>query len=255
MRQTRIVDHDASHGEPCAEVRAQCGRDLVGIAAQGDLATVLVITVVVCVRGRDMAQRRVPKGIFEFVDRGTEDEVGLRNNRAAFAPDGSLFLGQTDRGWGSTGGKSFGLQRLVWSGEVPFEIETMKLTADGFDVRFTRPVDRSAAATPANWSLSHYHYLYRAAYGSPQQEITPVKVTSATVSADGRTATTLITRYSGGLNGDGTQATLRKIGDDWLVVTTIVEDPQYLNGRFITSSHFRREKDRSKWNPKPCRPL
>ena len=44
-------------------------------------------------------------------------------------------------------------------------------------------------------------------------------------------------------------------GDEWLVVTTIVEDPQYLNGRFITSSHFRREKDRSKWSPKPCRPL
>ena len=109
------------------------------------------------------------------------------NNRAAFAPDGSLFVGQTDRGWGSTGGKSFGLQRVVWNGEVPFEIETMKLTADGFDVRFTRPVDRSAAATPANWSLSHYHYLYRAAYGSPQQDITPVKVSSATVSADGRT--------------------------------------------------------------------
>ena len=109
------------------------------------------------------------------------------NNRAAFAPDGSLYVGQTDRGWGSTGGKSFGLQRLAWSGEVPFEIETLKLTADGFDVRFTRPVDRSAAATPANWSLSHYHYLYRAAYGSPQQDITPVKVGSATVSADGRT--------------------------------------------------------------------
>jgi len=44
-------------------------------------------------------------------------------------------------------------------------------------------------------------------------------------------------------------------GDEWLVVTAIVEDPQYLTGRFITSSHFRREKDRSKWNPKPCRPL
>jgi hypothetical protein len=109
------------------------------------------------------------------------------NNRAAFAPDGSLYLGQTDRGWGSTGGKSFGLQRLAWTGEVPFEIETMKLTADGFDVRFTRPVDKSAAATPANWSLSHYHYLYRQAYGSPQQDITPVKVTTATVSTDGRT--------------------------------------------------------------------
>ena len=33
---------------------------------------------------REIAQRRVPKGVFEFVDRGTEDEVGLRNNRDAF---------------------------------------------------------------------------------------------------------------------------------------------------------------------------
>ena len=33
---------------------------------------------------REMAKRRVPKGVFEFVDRGTEDEVGLRNNRTAF---------------------------------------------------------------------------------------------------------------------------------------------------------------------------
>lgn len=33
---------------------------------------------------REMALRRVPKGLFEFVDRGTEDEVSLRNNRAVF---------------------------------------------------------------------------------------------------------------------------------------------------------------------------
>lgn len=33
---------------------------------------------------RDMARRRLPKGLFEFVDRGTEDEVSLRNNRAVF---------------------------------------------------------------------------------------------------------------------------------------------------------------------------
>ena len=37
------------------------------------------------------------------------------NNRLAFAPDGSLWVGQTDRGWGATGGKEFGLQRLVCS--------------------------------------------------------------------------------------------------------------------------------------------
>ena len=33
---------------------------------------------------REMALKRVPKGLFEFVDRGTEDEVSLRNNRAVF---------------------------------------------------------------------------------------------------------------------------------------------------------------------------
>lgn len=33
---------------------------------------------------RKIAQRRLPKGLFEFVDRGTEDEVSLRNNRAVF---------------------------------------------------------------------------------------------------------------------------------------------------------------------------
>ncbi len=33
---------------------------------------------------RDMAKRRLPRWLFEFVDRGTEDEVALRNNREAF---------------------------------------------------------------------------------------------------------------------------------------------------------------------------
>ena len=32
---------------------------------------------------RELARRRLPKGLFEFVDRGAEDEVSLSNNRAA----------------------------------------------------------------------------------------------------------------------------------------------------------------------------
>ena len=32
----------------------------------------------------EIAKKRLPKGLFEFVDRGTEDEVSLRNNRAVF---------------------------------------------------------------------------------------------------------------------------------------------------------------------------
>ena len=33
---------------------------------------------------RDAAKRKLPKAMFEFVDRSTEDEIALRNNRAAF---------------------------------------------------------------------------------------------------------------------------------------------------------------------------
>mgnify|MGYP006906893516 CR=1 FL=1 len=41
-------------------------------------------------------------------------------------------------------------------------------------------------------------------------------------------------------------------GDEWLVVTTIVDDPFYLEMPYVTTSHFRREEDNSKWNPSPC---
>jgi hypothetical protein len=41
-------------------------------------------------------------------------------------------------------------------------------------------------------------------------------------------------------------------GDEWLVVTTIVDDPKYLTQRFIVSNHFRRERTGGNWNPKAC---
>ena len=41
-------------------------------------------------------------------------------------------------------------------------------------------------------------------------------------------------------------------GDEWLMVTTIVDDPRYLTQRFIVSNHFRRERNGGQWNPKAC---
>jgi hypothetical protein len=43
-------------------------------------------------------------------------------------------------------------------------------------------------------------------------------------------------------------------GDQWMVITTVVTDPRYLNQEFVTSTHFRREPDGSKWDPTTCRP-
>ena len=40
---------------------------------------------------------------------------------------------------------------------------------------------------------------------------------------------------------------------DWLLVLTTVEDPRYLNDAFLTSTHFKREPNGSKWKPTECR--
>jgi len=42
-------------------------------------------------------------------------------------------------------------------------------------------------------------------------------------------------------------------GDEWFSVTTVVSDPKYLNQDFVTSTHFKKEADGSKWAPKPCK--
>ena len=44
-----------------------------------------------------------------------------------------------------------------------------------------------------------------------------------------------------------------KDAGDWFVVTTVIEDPQYLNGQWITSTNFKKEANDSKWAPVPCK--
>jgi hypothetical protein len=46
--------------------------------------------------------------------------------------------------------------------------------------------------------------------------------------------------------------TMEPNGDSWLIVTSVVDDPTYLNQPFVTSTHFKRQADASRWNPTPC---
>lgn len=41
--------------------------------------------------------------------------------------------------------------------------------------------------------------------------------------------------------------------DEWLLVTTIVDDPIYHVEPFVTSTNFKREPDGSKWHPTACK--
>jgi hypothetical protein len=46
--------------------------------------------------------------------------------------------------------------------------------------------------------------------------------------------------------------TIEPGGDSYLIVTSIIEDPQYLTQPFIRSTHFKKLPDDSVWTPEPC---
>lgn len=102
------------------------------------------------------------------------------------APNGSMFVGGTNRGWGSRGSKPFALERLDWTGKTPFEIHEMRAKPDGFELTFTHPVDPQTAADVKSYTLSTYTYIYQASYGSPEVDATQPAVLKAEVSADRR---------------------------------------------------------------------
>ncbi|MFN0053154.1 MAG: hypothetical protein ACKV0T_13300 [Planctomycetales bacterium] len=99
-------------------------------------------------------------------------------------PQGTLFVGGTNRGWGSRGSKPFAVERLDWTGLVPFEIHELKARSDGFELSFTQPVDPATAADVESYSLSAYTYIFQEAYGSPVVDQTTPTVERAVVSPD-----------------------------------------------------------------------
>ena len=105
--------------------------------------------------------------------------------RMAWGLDGSMFVGQTSRGWSATGKSSFGVQRLVWTGQTPFEMKAIRSMPDGFEVEFTLPVDKTAAASPEAYAMNSFTYKYHKSYGSPIEDARPVPVRGVVVSPDG----------------------------------------------------------------------
>lgn len=105
-------------------------------------------------------------------------------HRMCWGQDGSMFVGMTDRGWGSVGPKRFGVQRLLYTGELPFEVATIRAAKDGFIFEFTKPFAPGTAETPNSFTLSTYTYLYRPEYGSPEVQTEQRSIPSITVLND-----------------------------------------------------------------------
>ncbi|MCH2161292.1 MAG: hypothetical protein MK085_05410 [Phycisphaerales bacterium] len=109
--------------------------------------------------------------------------------RLGWGEDGELLVGMTNRGWASRGTRPWGLQGLKWTGEVPFEVQRMEATPDGFKLTFTRPVNPASASEPTNYRMSSYTYNLHSPYGSPEIDTRTVPIELATVSDDNTTVT------------------------------------------------------------------
>ena len=140
----------------------------------------------------DMGQSKIMRVVLEKV-KGEYQGVafdfrsGFQSGvmRFDFDKSGRLFVGETNRGWGSAGTTNSGLQYLTWTGRMPFEMKTVKAMPDGFEIEFTKPVDKSTAEDLDSYKGKSYIYKYHPAYGSPQTNIEDIKLKGVKVSDDG----------------------------------------------------------------------
>jgi len=126
------------------------------------------------------------KGVYQGMVINFMDGFQSGNIRLHFDPEGSLWIGQTARGWNSKGGELFGMQKVVWDGTHPFEILDIKLTGTGFNITFTEDLDQTQIDR-YTLRVQRFYYPYRRDYGSPKTDIEEVEIQSVNLLVDRRT--------------------------------------------------------------------
>lgn len=120
---------------------------------------------------------------FPFWGRGLLGPLNL-----AFDPRGRLFVGSiTEPGWMAQPDRG-ALYRIDHTGEVPFEIKTLRIRPDGFRIEFTRPATPASARDPKSYRVESWRYEYTGAYGSPEYDRAASPIERIEVADDGRSA-------------------------------------------------------------------
>jgi glucose/arabinose dehydrogenase len=112
-------------------------------------------------------------------------------NRLAFGHDGRLYVGGLRMGhWTSIAPQPHSLDRVSFTGRVPFEIKEVHARTDGFELTFTQAVDPKTAGNPESYDAAQYTYAYDGRHNAPEKDREekipgpPVLLVKAEVSAD-----------------------------------------------------------------------
>jgi hypothetical protein len=105
--------------------------------------------------------------------------------RLRFAPDGSLFVGMTNRGWSSLGNRAYGLMRVRGTGKTPFAIREMRARPDGFELEFTKRLSKEALET--TFTMNSFTYQYSSRYGGDEILTKKLPIEGVKLAGDGKT--------------------------------------------------------------------
>ncbi len=117
--------------------------------------------------------------------------------RVRFAPDGTLFAGMTNRGWGGYP-PGDGIARIRWQKNVPMEYQSVHLEKDGFRLGFTKPLTKTPQVEEI--AVRDYDYNWWWDYGSPEMRGRSLQVEKLELSADGRSLRLWIPNLKAGRN-------------------------------------------------------
>ncbi len=115
-----------------------------------------------------------------------ELSTGILN--VQFTPGGRLLAGGTNRGWPVRGLKPYALERLEWTGKMPFEIKEVTITPDGFHLAFTKPVDAETGGANETYQVTTFTHNYHQRYGGPEIDQTAPAVSAVVLADDGMSA-------------------------------------------------------------------
>ncbi len=165
-----------------------------------------------------------------------------------FTAGGHLLAGGTNRGWPVRGLAPFALERIEWTGVTPFEVERISITPDGFDVRFTLPVDADIARRPESWKMGTFTHIYHQGYGGPEVDATVPEVLSVTVAPDGLSARLVLNQLLRGHVHEFDLAALRSADG-----TALLHDDAYYTVNEVPSVRSHPLPEDSRWLTYPAK--
>ena len=117
-------------------------------------------------------------------------EAGI--NRMAWAPDSTLYVGGVgmNGNWGWKGAQ-YGLQKLVYTGKVPFEMLRVKASTQGIAIDFTEDLsEESLGVLEQGIRIQQWRYEPGPQYGGPKLELEELE--PGTLSTENQRSTLVI---------------------------------------------------------------